>query len=316
MSASLRRWLPWLLVVMLALSFVLLGAGADLDYVIPKRLTRLLAIIIGGSCVALSSLIFQTLVGNRILTPAVMGYEAVYLLWQTLLLQIVGTGGMVMLAGSGNFLSCVLLMLGYSWALQRWLLRDGGHDVQKLLLCGLVLGLLIGSISQFLQLRISPGEFAVLQGHSVTSFNRARPQNLLLAGSALLLIALLTRRSLAVLDVLTFGREQAISLGVDHDRQLRVQLALVAILVAVSTSLVGPVAFMGIFIANITVAIAPDSRHRTLLPLGCVIATITFLLAQLMVEHIFNYRTTVGILVNMVCGSYFLALMLRKRAQL
>ncbi|MEG1116755.1 MAG: iron ABC transporter permease, partial [Janthinobacterium sp.] len=29
--------------------------------------------------------------------------------------------------------------------------------------------------------------------------------------------------------------------------------------------------------------------------------------------HVFNYRTTVGILVNLVCGAYFLALMVRTR---
>jgi iron complex transport system permease protein len=31
------------------------------------------------------------------------------------------------------------------------------------------------------------------------------------------------------------------------------------------------------------------------------------------VEHVFNYGTTVGILINLVCGAWFLALMVRKR---
>jgi iron complex transport system permease protein len=50
----------------------------DVAYIIPKRLARLAAIVIGGVCVAVSSIVFQTIAGNRILTPAVMGYEAVY----------------------------------------------------------------------------------------------------------------------------------------------------------------------------------------------------------------------------------------------
>ena len=72
-----------LLVFALALTFLFLGANFDFDYVIPKRLARLAAIVIGGVCVAVSSIVFQTIAGNRILTPAVMGYEAVYLLLQS-----------------------------------------------------------------------------------------------------------------------------------------------------------------------------------------------------------------------------------------
>ena len=52
------------------------GFGPDFGYVIPKRLVRLAAIVVGGVCVALSAIVFQTLVNNRILTPAIMGYEA------------------------------------------------------------------------------------------------------------------------------------------------------------------------------------------------------------------------------------------------
>ena len=81
---------PWLILAVAALAavFVLAGSGLDFGYVIPKRLVRLAAIVVGGVCVALSAIVFQTLVNNRILTPAIMGYEAVYLLWQSLLLLL------------------------------------------------------------------------------------------------------------------------------------------------------------------------------------------------------------------------------------
>ncbi|MBF4447919.1 iron ABC transporter permease, partial [Vibrio anguillarum] len=38
--------------------------------------------------------------------------------------------------------------------------------------------------------------------------------------------------------------------------------------------------------------------------------------AQLMVEHFFNYKTTVSILVNVLCGGYFLIITMRARSQL
>ena len=292
---------------------MLFRSGLDFDYVIPKRLARLAAMCIGGVCVAWSSIIFQTLTGNRILTPAIMGYEAVYLLFQALLVLVLGTASLVLLGSQGNFVLSVLLMLGYSWALQRWLLREGHSNVYFLLLLGLVLSLVIGTVTQFVQLKISPGEFSILQGFSQASFNRVQPQQLLLSGLLVAALFLGFARTLPTLDVLALGRDQAVSLGVDYPRVVRLQLALVAALVAISTGLLGPTTFMGVFVANTTYALARTFRHRVTLPMGSAIAIAIFIAAQLLVEHVFNYKTTVSILVNLLCGTYFLALMLRTR---
>ncbi|PIF10256.1 iron chelate uptake ABC transporter family permease subunit [Janthinobacterium sp. 13] len=313
MRRRLNQRMLWLAVLALALAFLFIGANLDVDYVIPKRMSRLAAIVIGGVCVAVSSIVFQTIAGNRILTPAVMGYEAVYLLLQSLLILAMGMHSVVLLGQNGNFVVSIALMLAYSWAIHYWLFRDGKNNVYFLLLLGFVLTMVIGTFTQFIQLRISPGEFAILQGFSQASFNKAQPVQLLysavLAGAACVAVL----KTLPALDVLALGREQAISLGIDYRRLVQLQLALIAVLVAVSTSLLGPTAFMGIFVANTTYALARTARHRVTLPLGCAIAIAIFLAAQLLVEHVFNYRTTVGILVNLVCGAYFLALMVRTR---
>jgi iron complex transport system permease protein len=303
----------WLLVFALALAFLFLGANFDFDYILPKRLARLAAIVIGGLCVAVSSIVFQTIAGNRILTPAVMGYEAVYLLLQSLLIIAMGMHSVVLLGHNGNFVVSIALMLAYSWAIHYWLFRDGKNNVYFLLLLGFVLTMVIATFTQFIQLRISPGEFSILQGFSQASFNKAQPAQLLTSALLVGAACVAVLKTLPALDVLALGREQAISLGIDYRRMVQLQLALIAVLVAVSTSLLGPTAFMGIFVANTSYALARTARHRVTLPLGCAIAITIFLAAQLLVEHVFNYRTTVGILVNLVCGAYFLALMVRTR---
>ncbi|AOA05043.1 MULTISPECIES: iron chelate uptake ABC transporter family permease subunit [Pseudomonas] len=313
----MRRLQPrlavWGTVTLLALVFVFLGAGMDIEYVIPRRLTRLGAMVIGGVCIAWSSITFQTLTGNRILTPAIMGYEAVYLLLQALLVLLLGTSSVVLLGIHGNFLLSVVVMLAYSWGIHRWLFRDGNSNVYTLLLVGLVLTLVIGTFTQFVQLKVSPGEFSVLQSFSLASFNRVQPPQLLYGALVVAAVALVGRKSLATLDVLSLGRDQAISLGVDYRHSVRLHLALIAALVAVSTSLLGPTAFMGIFVANSTYALARTFRHRVTLALGSAVAIGLFIAAQLLVEHVFNYTTTVGILINLLCGGYFLVLMVRTR---
>lgn len=306
------RYGLWLLVLLLAVGFLLLGSGLDFDYVIPKRLTRLAAIGIAGVCIAYSSVIFQTIAGNRILTPAIMGYEAIYLLFQALLILLLGTQSLL-LGRDGNVLLSVLLMLGYSWLIHRWLLRNGSHNVYLLLLLGLVLSMVMGTFTQFIQLKISPGEFSIFQGFNYASFNKAQPGQVIYSGVLVAAVCFIAQRTLPVLDVLALGRDQAISLGVDYPRSVHLQLALIAILVAVSTSLVGPTAFMGVFVANIAYALAGTTRHRVTLPLGCAIAIGIFIIAQYLVEQWFNYNTSVSILINLVCGVYLLALMIRTR---
>ena len=313
MRSVVTRYGLWGLVLILGTAFVLLGSGFDVEYVIPKRLTRLATMGIAGVCIAYSSVIFQTIASSRILTAAIMGYEAVYLLFQALLILVLGTQSLMLLGRNGNVLLSILLMLAYSWLIHRWLFRDGRSNVYLLLLLGLVLSMVMGTFTQFIQLKISPGEFSIFQGFNYASFNKAQPGQVIYSGLLVAVVCLIAQRTLPVLDVLSLGRDQVISLGVDYQRSVRLQLALIAVLVAVSTSLVGPTAFMGVFVANITYALARSSRHRVTLPMSCAIAIGIFIIAQYLVEQIFNYNTSVSILINLVCGVYFLALMVRTR---
>lgn len=313
MNEVLRRYGVWLLLLLCVLLFVFYGSGLDFDYVIPKRLLRLGAMGVAGICIAASALVFQTLTGNRILTPAVMGYEAVYLLLQAVLVLLLGTASLSLLGEHGNAALSVAVMLGYSWLIHRVLFRERQHNLYMLLLCGLVLTMVLGTFTQFIQLKTSPGEYAILQGFSYANFSHIQGEQLAVASLLLLPAAVYLARQLSVLDVLALGREQAMTLGVDYRRFVRRQLALVGLLVAISTSLVGPTAFMGVFVANISYALARNARHRSLLPLACGIAISMFVLGQLLVEQLFNYRTSISILINLVCGAYFLALMIRTR---
>ncbi|AIS17419.1 iron ABC transporter permease [Pseudomonas rhizosphaerae] len=313
MSARALRNGLWLAVLALAVGFVLLGSAMDFAYVIPRRLIRLAAMVIAGVCIAYTSVIFQTIAGNRILTPAIMGYEAIYLLFQALLILCLGTQSLVLLGRGGNALLSIVLMLGYSWLIHHWLFRNGRNNVYLLLLLGLVLSMVMATFTQFIQLKISPGEFSILQGFNYASFNKARLDQVIYCAVLVAAACLVVHRTLPVLDVLALGRDQAVSLGVDYLPSVRLQLALIAVLVAVSTSLVGPTAFMGVIVANISYALARTARHRVTLPTACGVAIGVFIIAQYLVEHLFNYTTSVSILINLVCGVYFLALMIRTR---
>ncbi|MGO2233559.1 iron ABC transporter permease [Marinomonas sp. UCMA 3892] len=313
MSTSLKIWGTLLFTLLLMCFFILIGSDLDFNYIIPKRLLRLATILLGSICLAVSAVLFQTIVGNRILSPSIMGYESVYLLWQAVLLFMLGAHGLTILSVSGNFAISITIMLFYSWALHFWLLPRCKNNIFMLLLFGLVLTTVITTATQFIQLSISPGEFSIFQGLSYTSFNRSKPETLLYGAFIVAVCLWMGRKTLPILDVMSLGKEQSISLGVDHAKYISLYLALIAVLVAISTSLIGPTGFMGIFIANIAYVLAGSNKHRTVIPIAVTVSLIIFLVAQLFVEHVFNYKTSVSILINLVCGVYFLALIARTR---
>lgn len=123
------RYGIWGLLALLAATFVLFGSDLDTGYIIPQRLLRLAAITVAGVCIAVSAISFQTLAGNRILTPAIMGYEAVYLLLQALLVLLLGSQSLLLLGREENGVLSLLLMLGYSAIIHRWLFRPGQTDL-------------------------------------------------------------------------------------------------------------------------------------------------------------------------------------------
>lgn len=221
MTRVLNRYWLWTLVIAAALIFIFVQSGFDFEYVIPKRLNRLGAIVIGGVCVAVSSIVFQTIAGNRILTPAVMGYEAVYLLLQSLLTLVLGGHGLIAIGRNESFFLSIVFMLAYSWAVHRYFFKDGRRNVYFLLLLGLVLTMLFGTMIQFIQLKISPGDFGIVQGFIYASFNRAQPEQLTYAAVLVAAISIVLAKTLHSLDVLALGREQSLSLGLDYKRSVR-----------------------------------------------------------------------------------------------
>ncbi|MET0430800.1 MAG: iron chelate uptake ABC transporter family permease subunit, partial [Microvirga sp.] len=221
-------------VVALAATFLLLGSGLDTAYVIPRRLNRLAAMCIAGVCIAVSSILFQTATGNRILTPAVMGYEAVYLLFQALLILQMGVASVTVVSPLANAAMSVFVILAYAFCLQRWLFRPGRSSIDVLLLTGLVLTLVATTIAEAVQLVISPGEFAILLGFTQASLERAQPDQVLLSAVIVAAACLVVAKTLPVLDVLKLGRDQATALGVDGRGTVALLLALIAVFVSIS----------------------------------------------------------------------------------
>jgi len=293
------------------LLYVSYRLGGSWEFALKLRLTKVMAMLVVACCVAFSSIAFQTITGNRILTPSIMGFESVYLLLQTLLVFVYGDRTFHVLSSLDNYLLSIGCMILFAFLLYLLIYKKGRDNMYLLLLIGLVLGILFNTLSSFMQLLIDPNDFFIVQGKMFASFNKIN-EGLLWYSAGILAVVLAVGMALTrYLDVIALGRDQAISLGLNYNRMIRVFLVLIAIMVSVSTALAGPVTFLGLLVSNLTYELVRTYRHRMIITACCLVSVITIVGGQLLMEQVFNLSTPISTIINFIGGLYFLYLMLR-----
>lgn len=298
-----------------AVLFMTLNARGNWDFVLGFRGRKLWGLALVAYAIAVSTVLFQTVTGNRILTPAIMGFDHLYQLVQTGLVFVLGGFAYATLDPQLRFAGDLVVMVSLSLLLFRWLFGRAARSLHLLVLVGIVFGVLFRSLSNLMQRLIDPNEFAVLQDALFASFNAIDPTLLGLATLILAAVSLAGLPLLPRLDVLLLGRDAAVGLGVDHVRTVSAVLAIVAVMVSVSTALVGPVLFFGLLTAHLAYLVMPGYRHIHVLPAAVLIGLIGLIGGQAVLEHVFGYNTALSIIIEFVGGLTFLYLLLRtKRA--
>lgn len=301
-----------LLLLCSCLFFMLFNANGNWDFVIPFRGKKLLLLLTVAYTIGVSTLLFQTLTHNPILTPSILGFDSLYLLTQTLLVYFLGGIGFTLLDISFKFTIETGLMLIGALLLFRTLTKENS-DLTRMLLIGVVFGVLFRSLNNLLQRMIDPEEFAVAQSSSFASFNTANP-TLLFIGIAIALLSMFwIWQQRHKLDVLLLGKKQAIGLGVDYHRFSRHLLICCALLVSVSTALVGPILFLGLLVCAIVNAVSPTVSHAVRIPLTFLISGTTLVLGQTLFEQIFKLQGVLSVVIELLGGLVFIYLMLKKQ---
>ena len=311
-----KIYIALLVFVLAAVAFMTYDTGVNLSYVIPKRFIRLGTMIIVASSIAYSSMIFQTLTQNKILTPSIMGYESVFILLQTIIVFMYGDKTFQIVSHTSNFFISIVGMLIFSMFMYILLFKRGRNNIYHLLLIGLILGTLFETVGKFMQVIIDPNEFNIIESHLFASFNKMNTDLLLVASITLIISFVIGARYIKYLDVIALGREHAINLGLNYYQLVQVYMILISVMVSVSTALVGPITFLGILVTNITYQIMKSYKHKYLLFACCIISCITVIVGQFLVEHVFNFSTAVSVIINFIGGVYFIYLIIKTKRSL
>ncbi|EAJ2845774.1 iron ABC transporter permease [Campylobacter coli] len=298
------------LTLIMALVFIFAGLKDFDEYALKNRFLQIAAIVIVAICIAVSTVIFQTLCNNKILTPAIIGLDSLYMLLQSALVFSLGSANLSVYRNDINFLITLTCMVVFSLGLYK-ILFSSDKSIYLIMLLGLIFGTLFSTLSSFFEILIDPDEFMIIQGRMFASFDNVAFDVLALAYIVTLLSFIWIFRYMKFLDPLSLGKDLSINLGINYQKISKHLMIIIAILTSISTALVGPITFLGLLVVNITYELFKTAKHSILL-LACILISILALLGGVFfVSRIFDYNTTISVIINFLGGIYFIYLVLK-----
>lgn len=279
-------------------------------YALGLRLPRLAVILIAGFAISAAAIVFQTIIRNTIVTPCLLGMNSLYLLIHTAVVFFLGSGSLFAVNPVYAFAADVIVMGFVAGFIYYTIFQKTGGNVLYVLLIGTVLSTFFSSMQNSLTRIMDPNEYDALLNTLTASFTNVNAACIIPGALLLAAIAWWLRKDLAILDVISLGREQAVSLGVDYERTLRRLMVGVALYIAVATALVGPLSFLGLITANVARQLFTTYRHTWLIAGSACVGMLILTAGQFVVEHVMVYAVPVSVFVTIGGGIYFLYLVL------
>lgn len=306
------------IVLVVAAAYMFIGVNFENEkffrFAMKIRTPKLIAMLITAFAIGGASIVFQSIINNTIVTPCLLGMNSLYTLIHTAVVFTLGSGSILVVNTNLSFAVDLVLMGIVATVIYSYLFKKTNHNILYVLLIGTILTSFFSSIQSTLIRVMDPNEYDTLLTSLVASFSNINSEVIVFSLIILGLIILLLRKELAVLDVLTLGKDQAVNLGVDYDRCTRKLLLGVTLCIAVATAMVGPISFLGLIIANLSRQLLKTYRHSQLIIGSALFGMIVLVGGQMLVERIFVYSVPVSVFITVGGGLYFLYLLLRRRA--
>lgn len=300
-----------LLAALFCIFFLTYGAKGQWGFVLSFRGVKIFALVLIAVAIAVSTVLFHTITHNRIITPAIMGFDALYVFIQTSLLFVLGAIEFINLDDMVKYLLNIIIMVTLFLGLFHWLFLKANRSIFLLALTGIIIGIFFRNLSYFIFRLLDPNMFAVLQGELFSSFNAVETDLLSISAVIIGLCLVPVYMMRYKLDILALGRDKAIALGINYKPNVFGLLAIIAILVSVSTALVGPITFFGLLVSNLAYLIVKNQNHVNLLIVACLIAICTLVGGQFIFEKLLGLQGTLSIVIECLGGITFIWILLR-----
>lgn len=282
-------------------------------YAMKLRAPKVIAMLVTAFAIGSASIVFQSIINNNIVTPCLLGMDAFYTLIHTVVYFFAGSASILVNNANLSFAVDLALMGVTATFIYSYLFKKTKYNILYVLLIGTVLTSFFSSVQTTLTRVMDPNEYDTLLVTLVASFSNIRSEIIILSVVILAAVAIALRKELRQLDVLTLGKDQAINLGVDYDTSIRKLLLGVTLYIAVATAMVGPLAFLGLIIANLSRQFLKTYYNKLLAMGSALFGMIVLIGGQTIVERIFIYTVPISVFITVGGGVYFLYLLLRKK---
>ncbi len=283
------------------------------DYAMYIRTPKLITMIIAAFCIGTASIVFQSIIRNRIVTPCLLGMNSLYILIHTSIVFVLGGSSILAANKYVAFAVDIALMGTLGTIIYGTLFRKTKYNILYVLLAGTVLATFFTSISNTMTRTMDPNEFDKLLTELVAGFDHVNAELIMMSLVLIVVTSIIFWKDIKLLDVITLGKNQAINLGVDYDRVVKRLLIGVTFFISIATALVGPISFLGLIIANLARELFKTYRHSYLMIGSALMGVVVLLGGQTLIEHVFGFGTQISVFINLFGGAYFLFLVLNNK---
>ncbi len=269
------------------------------------RIPRVLACLFAGAALSLSGAVLQTVLGNKLASPSVIGVNSGAGFAVTLISALGIFGGISVALSS--FIGACVSMIFISVGIKRWSASRG-----TVILMGAAVNALFGALSDivisfFPDTAIISREFRTGDFSSVT-YERLIP--LVFGVTVCFIFLLLFSREL---DLLSLGEEKAKSLGADTLKLRIIFLLLSSLLAALSVSVAGLVSFVGLMVPHI-VRYSGLRGSKRILPLCAMLGGGFLCYSDTLARTLFSpYEIPVGIITALLGAPFFIFILIREK---
>jgi len=299
----------------ISLKAVFSGAGTqesvnpDYEIFVKVRLPRIILACLVGAALASSGVVFQALLRNPLADPYILGISSgaglgvIIAVISGLDWMLWGRSPIAFFAFTGA--------LGTVWLV--WFIgrMTGKFHVTGLLLAGVVVNAFFSAVIMFLT------SIAKSQQVYSTIFwlmgNITEEDFLVLwLGAGFVVTGILALFYISPqLNALSFGEEDARSMGVNIARTQLIAFGIAAAITAIAVSLSGLIGFVGLLVPHaVRLIFGPD--HRQLLPLSGIVGAIFLVIADTLARVIIApAQLPVGVVTAILGGPFFLVLLVK-----
>ena len=243
------------------------------------RLIKAVVALLAGAALSVSGLQMQTLFRNPLAGPYVLGISSGASLGVALVV-LAGVGSSVGIAGAAWLGAAIVLVV----------IAAVGHrikDIMVILILGMMFSSGIGAVVQILQYVANDESLKMFVVWTMGSLGDVTLNQLTVLIPSIVTGLLLAVVTIKPLNLLLFGEEYAMTMGLNVRRSRGLLFLSTTLLAGTVTAFCGPIGFIGLAMPHVTRMLFRNSDHRVLVP-GTVLSGASVLLLCDLVSKLFT----------------------------